>query len=936
MRRRILLAEGRPTELGSRALDILEVLIEAKGELVRKDELLRRVWPDTVVDENNLQVQISALRRVLGDDRNLIRTVAGRGYRFTGEVQAVSDGGEPPPAAAPQQAATPATNLPAPVSALVGRDIELEEVHKLADLHRLVTLTGAGGIGKTRLGIEVGRRLSPEFREGAWLVELAALSDPELVPVAMASVLGLELVGTRSGGEQIAAALAPRNLLLVLDNCEHLVGAAAQVAETVLRAAPAVRVLATSREPLGAEGECIYNLPPLAMPPEDAQDVDEVSRHAAVQLFLQRARAVMPQFDLDARTAAPAAAICRRLDGMPLAIEIAAARAAALGVEGLATLLDARFLSLTGGRRTVLPRHQTLRATLDWSYGLLTEAERTVLRRLSVFAGGFTLEAAGKVARDGAISAADIVEVVVGCVGKSLLTADLARGVPRYRLLETTRAYARERLDESGEQAMTLRRHAEYYRDLLERSATAGETTPPTEWVAALSPEVDNVRAALSWAFAPGGDAAIAIALAAASVQLWLEGSQFGECRRWAEHGLARLDISGGRGTRHEILLQEALAISKMYLTGAANDTRTHWMRALDLAESLGDVEHQLRALYGLWLQHLLIADYRGTLPYGRRFRGIAEQAGATGDIPVADRMDGTIRHYLGDLAAARLHIDRVLAWRAPINRRALVVRFGSDQLTASRVLAARLLWLQGLPDQAMRSGLASIEDAEHLNHANSLCLAIADGAALIAAWTGDRGSTDRLIAELADRADRHRLGVWRSYGLAMRGWVLSGRGDATAGLPMLRQAVAEVAHTPLDIRHPLYLGWLGEALGHAGQPEEAIAVTTEAIRRFREREEAWCLPELLRIRGELTLQRDAGADSAVETDLLEAIAMARGQGALSWELRAATSLARLRRTQRRADEARDLLGGTYGRFSEGFETADLVAARTLLTALAV
>ena len=900
---------------------------------MRKDDLLRLVWPDTVVEENNLQVQISALRRVLGDDRALIRTVAGRGYRFTGEVRVIGDTlAAAVPIAGPRR--PPITNLPAAVSTLVGRDIEIEEIQKLASMHRLVTLSGAGGIGKTRLSIEVGRRMLPEFQDGAWLIELAALTDPELVPIAMASILGLELLGARTSIEQIAAALAPRNLLLVVDNCEHVVDAAAQVVETVLRAAPDIRILATSREPLGAEGECIYNLPPLAMPPEGARDVEEVSRHAAVQLFMLRARAVMPQFALDDRTASAAAAICRRLDGMPLAIEIAAARAAALGIEGLATLLDARFLSLTGGRRTVLPRHQTLRATLDWSYGLLSETERRVLRRLSVFAGGFTLAAAGKVAGDGAIDEADIVEVVVGCVGKSLITADVGASAPRYRLLETTRTYLRERLDESGEPAATFRRHAEFYRDLLERTGNARETTSAAEWAAALSPEVDNVRAALSWAFAPGGESSLGIALAAASVQMWLEASLFGECRRWAEHGLARLDIGGGRGTRLEIVLQMALGISQMYLSGAADETRSYWLRALDLAENLGEVEHQLRALYGLWLHHLLTADYRNSLPIARRFRGVAERAGAGSDIPVADRMEGTSRHYLGDQSGARRNIDRVLAFTAPINRRGLVVRFGTDQLTAARMLGARLLWLQGFPDQAMRAGLASVEDAAHLNHANSFCLALADGAALIAAWSGDSATTDRLVDELIERAERHSLGVWRTYGLAMKGWIAGGRGDTAAALGMLRTAIAEVDHTPLDIRNALYHGWLAETLGHAGQPDEAITAVNEAIRLSAEREEAWCLPDLLRIRGELALRRDPAAVEVAEAVFLHALDSARQQSALSWELRAATGLARLRRAQKRLDEARDGLAAVYGRFTEGFETADLSAAKALLDAL--
>jgi predicted ATPase len=280
----------------------------------------------------------------------------------------------------------PPTNLADPVTELIGREVEVEEVLGLAGAHRLVTLTGAGGIGKTRLGLEVARRLLPEFPDGVWAIELAPLSDPDLVPATIAMALGLDLADNVVSPERIANALASKQLLLVLDNCEHLVGAAASMAEALLRANPAARVLATSREPLRAEGECLYRVPSLAVPTEGSQHAEDLLQYGAVRLFVARARAAEPQFSPDGRVAAATAAICRHLDGIPLAIELAAARTNALGVEELAARLDDCFHLLTGGRRTALPRHQTLRATLDWSYQLLPELERVVLRRLATFA----------------------------------------------------------------------------------------------------------------------------------------------------------------------------------------------------------------------------------------------------------------------------------------------------------------------------------------------------------------------------------------------------------------------------------------------------------------------------------------------------------------------------------------------------------------------
>src|SRR6202162_3714828 len=402
--RRELLTEGRPLDLGGRAFDVLMMLIEASGAVVSKDTLMERVWPHRIIEENSLQHQISALRRAFATDRDLIRTIAGRGYQFTGVIRTVlarpdasASTGIPQPTPTPSR---PPTNLPEPVSELIGRDIALDEILEISASHHLVTLTGAGGIGKTRLGFEAARHLLPRFADGVWAIELAPLSDPELVPVAVASALGLELASGVASPLSVANALRAKQLMLVLDNCEHVVEAAARMAEALLRANPAARVIATSREPLRAEGEGVDPVPPRAVPAERSPDGDDPLRYGAVRLFVERARAAAPHFSPDARVAAAIAGICRRLDGIPLAIELAAARAATVGIEGLAAPLDHRFRLLAGGRRTALPRHQTLRATLDWSYELLTEPERVALRRLAIFAGGFTLQAASVVAAD--------------------------------------------------------------------------------------------------------------------------------------------------------------------------------------------------------------------------------------------------------------------------------------------------------------------------------------------------------------------------------------------------------------------------------------------------------------------------------------------------------------------------------------------------------
>ena len=380
--RRELLADGHPIKLGGRAFDVLIALIEARGAVVSKDALMARVWSDRIVEENNLQWQISALRAAFGADRDVIRTVSGRGYQFAAEIDTVygspeADAGTaiadapPDPREARREEGMPAelppTNLPEPISELVGRDDVLDEILSLASAHRLVTLTGAGGIGKTRLALAAARRLLPQFADGVWLAEFSPITDPGLVPVTVAAAIGLDLGGGAVSAQRVAQALVGRRLVLVLDTCEHVIGAAAALAEAMLKAGLAVRIIATSREPLRAEGEWVYPVPPLAVPAEDAEDVDDLLRYGGVRLFVERLCAAEPHFVPDRRSAIMIAAICRRLDGIPLAIELAAARAAALGVHEVATHLDDCFRILTGGRRTALPRHQTLRATLDWS-----------------------------------------------------------------------------------------------------------------------------------------------------------------------------------------------------------------------------------------------------------------------------------------------------------------------------------------------------------------------------------------------------------------------------------------------------------------------------------------------------------------------------------------------------------------------------------------
>jgi predicted ATPase/DNA-binding winged helix-turn-helix (wHTH) protein len=474
--RRLLLEGEKPVRLGSRAFDILLALVERAGDLVSKDELMARVWPNTFVEESNLKVQVAGLRRALGDRRGSNRylaTISGRGYRFVAPVMF---------AEGLATRAERAHNLPVPIARMIDRTDAVMALMAQLSRHRLVTIVGPGGIGKTTIALAVARGMIGAYEDGVGFVDMAPLKDAHLAPNALAAALGLETCSEHPIANLIGA-LRHKRMLLVLDNCEHLIEASAAWAVEILTGAPGIRILATSRDPLRAEGERVHRLPPLETPPRSAGlSAAAALAFPAVQLFVERAAASLGGFELGDADAPLVGDICRRLAGVPLAIELAAARIDAFGLSGLAAHLDDALQLLTGGRRPAWPRHHSLRANLDWGHDLLREDERVVLRRLAIFVRGFTLEAASAVAAGGGVAAAEVVACVANLVAKSLIAADVGGTVPRYRLLETTRAYALEKLAASGEFEAVKNCYTGYLQDMAERTAAACHDATPSAW----------------------------------------------------------------------------------------------------------------------------------------------------------------------------------------------------------------------------------------------------------------------------------------------------------------------------------------------------------------------------------------------------------------------------------------------------------------------
>jgi len=644
---KVLTHGGMPVALGERGVTLLKILVDHAQEYVPKAALMDAAWPRVVVGESNLAVQISAIRRVLsqGGGQRWIETLPRRGYRYIGPVQRMQP-------VAPSLRA----HLPAHSTSFIGREREQADIATLLQSARLLTLVGAGGIGKTRLALQVAGAALQRHADGVRLVELGALRDPALVPTAVAQALGISEHASQAPMDTLCAHLSSRNVLLVLDNCEHLLDAVGQLAAQLLLHARGATILATSREPLVVDGEQLYAVSSLSLPDPGA-DAAQVGQSEAVRLFVARAGQQQPDFALDSHNAATVARICTQLDGVPLALELAAARVRSLSVDQIAERLGDRFRLLAAGSSTALPRHQTLRAAMEWSFDLLVEDERVVLRRLALFAGGFRLESAMAVASDAAIDETAVVDVLDRLVRRSLVVADTAAATMRYRLLETTRAYAVEKLEEAAEAAQLRRRHAKHYSELFTVASAEWLRSADSTWWETYLPEHDNVRAALDWAFGAGGDASFGIALAGTSNEIWKYYAARREGRQWVETALAHVGEHTPPAQQAELWLRLGMSLDTSESDAA--------FRALECAAGLyrqcGDRTGlvQTQTFHGQLLAMIGRGEAAGEM------LAALEPEIRTGIPPrlLIGYLDATsfIAFLRGDLAAARTALERAL-----------------------------------------------------------------------------------------------------------------------------------------------------------------------------------------------------------------------------------------------------------------------------------
>lgn len=902
--RRVLSRNGEEIRLGSRAMEILVALAEASGELVSNQTLVARVWPNTVVDEGSLRVHMSAVRKALDDGQDgakLILNEMGRGYRLTATVEKqasiqmaeVSAGGR-----------RDQGSLPTPVAQILGRATVVDGLTASLPDRRLMTITGAGGIGKTTVALAIAQKYSSATGAAACFVDFAPVVGAARAASTVAMAIGVA-VATDDPVPDIIAAIGDSAWLLVLDNCEHLVDSIATLAERLLRGTSELRLLVTSREPLRAEGEWVHRLAPLAVPESSFQNgLSDALSYPSVALFVERATAANDTFQLVDENVGDVCEVCRQLDGIPLAIEMAAARVVSMDAHTLSVRLADRFALLTRGRRTALPRQQTLRAMLDWSYALLEPRTQEILNRLSVFRSSFDIDAAIAVASCDDIEEFEIFEGATDLVAKSLLVSETERAGVNYRLLETTRHYAVAKLAESGRKNEFYRQHALYCCSLFSDPGPAWEGGAQRENTVVHSKALDDIRAAFDWSSSDVGDPAIVVRLATFSAPLWLQVSQPYEFLKLAERAMAVIGPAGLEGSIDHVQLLNAYGHAIWHTSGPVQAMADAFGKSLEVARALGDPDVQMRSMWGMWSQKLQSGQYAQSLEITQAYQKMAAASEQLATTQTAKHTHALSQERLGNLDFSLNLIEDVL-----LVDNANPVRAGHanaaqmDGRTAAWTLKMRILWIQGHVDAALELARLALPECIAVDHDLSLCFCLAMGALPVAIWCGDHVLAREILATLRDRTTRNGLRFWDKWANGFEAILDGTEFDVASATVYQLEIFATLGHTP----------------------------SIEALSRIDRFEvESWCRAELLRCEA----MRE-GMDEHLARRLLEqARKVALEQGAHSWALRIATSEAHLKMRNKDVVSAISTLSAARAAIVGGGTSTDVRNAEKLLLEL--
>jgi predicted ATPase/DNA-binding winged helix-turn-helix (wHTH) protein/tetratricopeptide (TPR) repeat protein len=930
--------DGAFHEIGSRAFEILAALLERPGELITKQDLLSRVWPDIFIEESSLRVHVANLRKALGDDGKEVRyitNVPGRGYCFVAPVRKVSARKPDTSDIEPQESR--GGNLPAGLGRMIGREAAVASIVRNLKHRRFVTIVGPGGMGKTSVGIAVAHVAGGHFDSGVFFLDLGQISEGRLVASTLSSMLGAS-VHSKDVIPVLLGHLGNRSCLIVLDCCEHVVEAAAELAEQIIAVCPGVSVLATSREALRAEGEFVHVLDPLQMPVMDRDlSARNVLTFPAAQLLVERMGANSAAVEICDQTAGRIAEICTRLDGIPLAIELASAGIGNLGLAGMVEVLDSRLHMVFQGRRTALPRHQTLQALLDWSYNLLSPAEQRVLQRLSIFVGSFSLDAVQAVVTDADISDSMAIDAVFSLVSKSLLATSTAEASPRFRLLDTTRAYALSKLICCDAHDIIARAH----RDYLARKLRLINLSPPPAGAASSdrfrADDLGDVRAALAWSFSSKANSKNGLPLSAAATGLFIELSLLSECGDWTGRSLELLD-EATVGSEIEMQLQAAAGISCMFVKGNTQQAQDSLIRALSLATSLEQSYYQLQLLGVLNIFYCRLCNYSAALEIAKRSAEIAEELNTPLARAISAGMIGTAHHLGGDQAGSQASFEAALV-ESTTSRRLNTLRVGYDHRLRDKIFLARTLWLRGSPRRGSELALEAIEEAGMMDHSVSNCITLVYAAPLFI-WNGDTETATLLTDRLIAYAEKHSLRPYVAAGLGLKGQLAVLDGRSKEGLNLLRRAIVTLEMERYHILASVFFGALSSALTAAGETAEASDMINRAVARDTSSAgmefgtTSIYSAELLRVKGDVLAMRQGHDPAEVLECYRRAAEISRHQSALGWELRAALSLYEYVAGTEEAVTALEHIKSLCDRYERGSVTADLERARKHLAAV--
>jgi predicted ATPase/DNA-binding winged helix-turn-helix (wHTH) protein len=926
---RALERAGVRVVLGSRAFDLLAALVQNAGDVVSTEALMGAAWPGLTVAPDNVRVQLGALRRALGDGKDrakYIENVPARGYCFVAPVH---------PLTPAEQSAKVAsifdrgTLLPARLPRLTGRDADVANVSEQLRRTRFVTVVGPGGIGKTTLAMAVAHAMSAEFGGLVRFLDVSAISDPDLFPGALTSALGLDATSS-DPIPGLLAALRGTRILIVLDSCEHLVEAVAALVERLFLETEGPYFLATSRETMQVQGETVYGLTGLQCPPdgEKIAAADAIS-FPAVRLFVDRVTASLGHFELTDVQAPAVARICRRLDGLALAIELAAGRVGTFGIEGIAEQLDDQFQLSWTGRRTSLTRHRTLRDTIDWSFNFLSPTEQAILRRLSITTGAFTLGTAKAVAASDGIAADDIVEAIGGFVTKSLVNVTFTDAAVQYRLLDTTQAYLREKLVEAGEMDATAERHALWFCNILRLADDNAVEVLRTHTLARQGDYLDNVRSALKWSFSSVEHQTLAIDLAGLAGPVFFERSLHGESTQWCARALASLDGESA-GTSREVELMLCYGRSLMSTGGDYLVIRTIFERALGISEQLGRTDHIFMALVQL---HTLVqrrGDTRRALELAERAHGLAGQIMQPGATVLAEWMLGLSHFMTGNMAKVVAYSEssrRPSSASEAINR----IHSGGYQRIRTVCLLAFALWLQGYFDQAR--DLANAFFAEMAQQDDTANLIPLVWLAPIFIEFEERSIPEAMLARLHGISTRYSIKPYIAVASAWSGILRIRHGELEEGATELEAALVRLEVDRYDVLHGRFYSSLASAFGAMGQVDRGLTLIANTISRAEEIGEVLYLADMYRIQGDLYAASSPPEPVEAELSYARAVELAQVQGALLWELKAELGRTRFALRSGMAEAAVRRLAAVFGKFSEGFGSVDLAAAREIIDA---